>query len=163
MVPTALSTWPASTSSLDSRARQCPTALQHLFYLINEPAASTPCGRLLGTVDLSIQELQLPSHAIAGGLYLSHMAVAAEARRRGIGRELLREASACAARRGEECIYLHVEPQNAAAIGLYEASGFDRQRDGVAPFAGFTLALNLQDRAVLYKLDGVSSRESSLE
>lgn len=32
--------------------------------------------QLLGTVDLSSQELQLPTHSLVGGLYLSHMAVA---------------------------------------------------------------------------------------
>lgn len=36
---------------------------------------------LLGTVDLSTQEIQLPTHALASGLYLSHMAVASFARR----------------------------------------------------------------------------------
>ena len=108
--------------------------------------------RLLGTVDLSIQELQLKTHAVAGGLYLSHMAVSETARRRGIGRALLAAASECAVRRGEECIYLHVEPHNDAAIGLYEGSGFRKQAE-VAPYVGFTRALNLQERAVLYRND----------
>ena len=37
---------------------------------------------LLGAVDVSCQEMMLPTHAIAGGLYLSHMAVAESARPR---------------------------------------------------------------------------------
>ena len=65
-------------------------------------------------------------------------------------------------RRGEECIYLHVEPDNSAAIALYESSGYRRQGD-MPPYAGFTRALNLQERAVLYRLDGLqaSTAESS--
>jgi ribosomal protein S18 acetylase RimI-like enzyme len=107
-------------------------------------------GRLLGTVDVSVQEMTLPTHAVAGGLYLSHMAVAERARRRGIGRELLRAARECAARRGEDCLYLHVEPANDAAIGLYESAGYVKLAD-VAPYASFTRALKLQERAVLYR------------
>lgn len=95
--------------------------------------------------------MQLPSHAVATGLYLSHMAVAADARRRGVGRALLRAAREAAVRRGEECIFLHVEPGNQAAVRLYESSGYRRLPD-VAPYAGFTRALNLQERAVLYCL-----------
>lgn len=111
--------------------------------------------RLLGTVDLSIQEMLLPTHAVAGGLYLSHMAVAERARRRGVGRALLQAATACAERRGEECVYLHVEPGNAAAVRLYETSGYRKQAD-VPPYASFTRALNLQNRAVLYCRRGLA-------
>ena len=51
----------------------------------------------------------------------------------------------------KECIFLHVEPGNQAAVRLYESSGYRRLPD-VAPYAGFTRALNLQERAVLYCL-----------
>ena len=107
---------------------------------------------LLGAVDVSIQEMKLPTHAIAEGLYLSHMAVAEAARRRGIGRALLAAASAATLRRGSDSLWLHVEPDNEAAIGLYESAGYKRQPDG-QPYGGFTLALNLQNRAVLYHKD----------
>lgn len=107
---------------------------------------------LLGAVDISSQEMQLPTHAIAGGVYLSHMAVAESARRRGIGRALLKAADESALKRGEGTIYLHVETTNDAAIALYESSGYRRQPE-VAPYAGFTKALNLQDRAHLYAKD----------
>ena len=100
--------------------RPPPTCVRHLY---------SRNRRLLGTVDLSIQEMQLPTHAVAGGLYLSHMAVAETARRRGIARALLRAASACAESRSEDCIYLHVEPANEAAISLYESSGYIKQAD----------------------------------
>ena len=45
---------------------------------------------LLGSADLSEQEMQLPTHGIAEGLYLSGMAVDVGVRRQGIGRDLLR-------------------------------------------------------------------------
>ena len=108
-----------------------------------------PGPQLLGSVDVSVQELQLPTHAIAGGMYLSHMAVAEVARRQGVGRSLLSAADECALRRGEDTIYLHVEKDNAAAIALYETSGYKRQPE-VPPYVGFTQALNLQERAFLY-------------
>ena len=104
--------------------------------------------------------MQLPTHAIAGGVYLSHMAVAETARRRGIGRELLRAARECAIRRGESEIYLHVEPANSAAISLYESSGYRRQGD-MPPYAGFTRALNLQERAVLYMIKDLEPSDDS--
>ena len=106
---------------------------------------------VLGTVDISCQEMQLPTHAIAEGLYLSHMAVSERSRRRGIARELLREASASALRRGEGCLWLHVEPDNTPAVALYEGDGYVRMPDEVAPYAGFTTALSLRERAVLYR------------
>ena len=61
----------------------------------------------------------LPTHSLAEGLYLCSMAVSAEARRRGIGRELLCAAEERAAAREAECIWLHVEQANTAAIKLY--------------------------------------------
>ena len=106
---------------------------------------------VLGTVDISCQEMQLPTHAIAEGLYLSHMAVSERSRRQGIARELLREASASALRRGEGCLWLHVEPDNTPAVALYEGDGYVRMPDEVAPYAGFTMALSLRERAVLYR------------
>lgn len=46
------------------------------------------------------------------------------ARRRGIGRSLLRAAAAEAATRGAERLFLEVATDNAAALGLYRAAGF---------------------------------------
>ncbi len=100
---------------------------------------------MLGTVDLSTQEMQLPTHALAEGCYLSHMAVAEPARRRGIARSLMQRASALAAASGEEGIWLHVEKDNAAAVSLYESEGFVAKPE-VPPYVGFTQALNLAHR-----------------
>lgn len=104
---------------------------------------------LLGTVDLSVQEMQLPTHAIAEGMYVSHMAIAPSARRQGIARALLAEVVELAKERGEDRLYLHVEPSNAPAVSLYESAGYAKQGD-VPPYGAFTRALKLQDRAVLY-------------
>lgn len=103
---------------------------------------------LLGTVDLSIQEMQLPTHGIAEGLYLSHMAVETSARRRGHGRRLLAAASESAASRGALGIYLHVERSNEAAIALYEQEGYVRQPESPM-YVAFTRALNLEHREPL--------------
>jgi ribosomal-protein-alanine N-acetyltransferase len=52
-------------------------------------------------------------------------AVAPLARRRGLGRRLLQAALAEAAARGAESAFLEVAADNAAAIGLYRAEGFE--------------------------------------
>jgi ribosomal protein S18 acetylase RimI-like enzyme len=53
--------------------------------------------------------------------------VAAQYRRRGIGRMLLDEAVAWARVSGIRKIELHVFPWNEPAIGLYESFGFERE------------------------------------
>lgn len=98
------------------------------------------------------------THAIAGGLYLSRMAVAEGARRRGVARALLSAADECVRQRGEDVVYLHVEPDNVAAVGLYESCGY-RKKPDLPPYAGFTRSLNLQSRADMYSKDlGTYSR-----
>lgn len=52
----------------------------------------SPAQAVLGCVDVSLRELQLPTHAVAGGAYLSHMCVLESSRRRGIARRLLQSA-----------------------------------------------------------------------
>jgi len=105
--------------------------------------------RLLGTVDISSQEIALPTHPLSEGLYLSHMAVDPEFRRIGVGRKLLAAAEAAArARSAGGGIYLHVERTNAGARSLYEQCGFVRLPE-TAPHVAFTYALNVQHRDVL--------------
>jgi ribosomal-protein-alanine N-acetyltransferase len=56
--------------------------------------------------------------------YIQTIEVAPEARRRGVGRELLRLMEASVRAAGASLIWLHVEATNAAAIHLYEAQGY---------------------------------------
>lgn len=56
--------------------------------------------------------------------YISNVAVAPEARRQGIGRDLVKELMARAAVLGLAFVTLEVRCSNAAAIALYEKQGF---------------------------------------
>lgn len=103
---------------------------------------------LLGTVELSDLEMKLPTHGIAEGLYLSSMAVIPDARRSGLGKQLLEAAEKRAAAREAECIWLHVERANDAALGLYKGGGFKQQAD-TARHAAFTAALDLGQKEPL--------------
>lgn len=65
------------------------------------------------------------SSFIAGGSgHISQLCVMPEARGRGLGRELLREASAALHRNGARRVSLTVTASNRTAVSLYEKSGF---------------------------------------
>lgn len=66
---------------------------------------------------------------------LAGMAVVPEARRLGVGRELVRRLLDAARRRGDRRMVLEVIGQNESAVRLYEREGFMRQRR-LAGFAG---------------------------
>jgi ribosomal protein S18 acetylase RimI-like enzyme len=74
-----------------------------------------------------------------GVLRLEGLAVDFGARRRGVGRALLREALARARAEGVRAVGLHVSVGNRAAIGLYESEGFvvERCLHGFYPAAAF--------------------------
>lgn len=59
-----------------------------------------------------------------GVAYLSNVAVAPTARRRGVARQLVQHAARVAAGWGCRSIGLHVSPDNAAALALYKSLGF---------------------------------------
>jgi ribosomal protein S18 acetylase RimI-like enzyme len=59
--------------------------------------------------------------------YIQTIEVDPNARRGGVGRELLRRLEASASAAGAALIWLHVEAANAAAIHLYEAHGYHCQ------------------------------------
>ena len=74
----------------------------------------------------------LLGRAIAGEAELLTLAVAPEARRRGLGRKLLARFQYQASLRAAERAFLEVSAENAPAIALYESAGFTRvgQRRG---------------------------------
>lgn len=59
--------------------------------------------------------------------YLQTLEVAPAFQRRGVGRELLRLSEESARQAGALQIWLHVDEQNEAAVGLYESNGYLRE------------------------------------
>jgi len=68
----------------------------------------------------------LLGRAVAGEAELLTLAVAPEARRRGLGRKLLARFQYQASLRGAERAFLEVSAENVPAIALYESTGFAR-------------------------------------
>ena len=62
--------------------------------------------------------------AIAGEAEILTLAVAPDARRRGVARALVETAMAAAAAAGTTSAFLEVAESNAAAIALYQSAGF---------------------------------------
>jgi ribosomal protein S18 acetylase RimI-like enzyme len=76
-------------------------------------------GRLIGHVNV-----QRERHPVTHHVASLSIAVAADARGRGIGRRLMEEAVAWSKRVGIEKLVLSVYPHNEAAISLYRSFGF---------------------------------------
>lgn len=68
----------------------------------------------------------LLGRAVAGEAELLTLAVAPDARRRGLGRKLVARFLYQAQLRGAESAFLEVSAENAPAIALYESAGFTR-------------------------------------
>jgi ribosomal protein S18 acetylase RimI-like enzyme len=97
-------------------------------------------GAVVGAAELALQPCdgELPTNfnlpftaaATAAGSvecfpYLCNLAVAPAARRRGVAKRLVRICEEIAMRQWDhDCMYLHVGSGNAAAVALYENSGF---------------------------------------
>jgi RimJ/RimL family protein N-acetyltransferase len=79
-------------------------------------------GRIVGRLSLSRDPHPSSQHVADLGLM-----VAAEYRRRGIGRALLEQAVRWAQESGVRKLELHVFPWNEPALALYEAFGFERE------------------------------------
>jgi RimJ/RimL family protein N-acetyltransferase len=79
-------------------------------------------GRIVGRLSLSRDPHPSSQHVADLGLM-----VAAEYRRRGIGRALLDEAVRWAQTSGVRKLELHVFPWNEPALNLYESFGFERE------------------------------------
>ena len=88
---------------------------------------------------------------VAGEAEILTLAVAPDARRRGVGRALLRAALEASAEAGAVTMFLEVAADNAAAIALYEEEGFVRAglrsgyyaRAGAPPQDALVLRLSL--------------------
>jgi len=63
--------------------------------------------------------------AVADEAEILTLAVAPLVRRNGVGRALVEAAAATAAARGAESLFLEVSADNAAALALYAAAGFE--------------------------------------
>jgi RimJ/RimL family protein N-acetyltransferase len=79
-------------------------------------------GRIVGRLSLSRDPHPSSQHVADLGLM-----VAAEYRRRGIGRALLEQAVRWAQESGVRKLELHVFPWNEPAVALYESFGFERE------------------------------------
>jgi len=95
-----------------------------------------------GTLDLNVGAA-LPCEELVGArpgrrAYLSNVAVASGARRRGVGRALLAAARQAAAGRGCHHLYVHVVADNEPAAALYRQQGFSVECE-----EGAALARNL--------------------
>lgn len=89
------------------------------FVLVAEDAGDAIAGYFVG-------------HVAAGSAEVLNLAVAPEARRRGLGRELLEAGLLELAGRGAEEVFLEVRESNLAAQALYRSYGFrevGRRRD----------------------------------
>lgn len=115
---------------------------------------------LLGTVGAVRAALMLGfaySHkAKPDEIYIDFIAVSAEARGRGLGTSLLREARDIASEQGFDCVRLDVVDTNRRAQALYEREGYrviDETRLGfIGRFVGFEAAYTMEcpvDRAAV--------------
>jgi [ribosomal protein S18]-alanine N-acetyltransferase len=94
---------------------------------VETPHAASFCGADRGPSIVGF----LVAHDIAGEFELENIAVAARARRQGIGRQLLSKLVETAVQRGVRAIHLEVRGENRAARALYERLGF--VQSGVRP------------------------------
>jgi ribosomal protein S18 acetylase RimI-like enzyme len=94
---------------------------------INSTTCSYSTGRLVGVVEVALQdEAEVLQHlplGVSNYAYISSMAVAADARRAGIGCTLLQAAEQQAALWQQALVSLHVYDTNVAALKLYEKHG----------------------------------------
>ena len=109
----------AEMADLEKRCFSLPWSLQSIQFELQNPIARYfgvfDEGRLAGYAGMQI---------ILDEGYITNVATAPEARRRGIADALLKELLAVGIQRGLRFITLEVREGNAAARGLYEKHGF---------------------------------------
>jgi ribosomal-protein-alanine N-acetyltransferase len=109
-------------------AREVPQLAELHAQAFDEPWGVAEIGALLdapgGFALLEDTAGFILCRAVAGEAEILTLAVAPNARRMGLGRALVEAAARKAARAGAGSLFLEVAQDNAAAIGLYEATGF---------------------------------------
>ena len=107
---------------------------------------------IIGSVECSHQEFHGTmlgaSHPKNSLLYVTEVAVRADARRRGAGAALMRGVDEVAALRDVATVYLHVDVNNRAACAMYEKGGYRYLDKRMPVYAQFTASLNLHDGAM---------------
>ena len=103
-------------AALHARAFDAPWSAEAFAELLGGP----------GVVGLMTEDGLALIRTVAGEAELLTIAVAPEARGRGVGRALLNAALEVAALAGAEVIHLEVAADNAAALALYAGARFER-------------------------------------
>jgi ribosomal-protein-alanine N-acetyltransferase len=85
--------------------------------------AKTACGEIVGFVIVHVERTVTGLQA-----YVVTLDVAAEYRRKGLARRLMRESEASAMAAGARWMQLHVFTENEGAIRFYERMGYERIR-----------------------------------
>lgn len=98
--------------SRDAFANACRATDEHAFLVSSDDLAGVRGFALVGRT--------------ASSSYLQRLAVHPEQRRQGAARRLVRRALAWSHRRGATTMYVNTEPDNLAALALYESLGFQR-------------------------------------
>lgn len=118
---------------------------------VDAPYRQTERGSIIGSVECSHQEFRgtiLGNSRPKGSLmYVTEVAVRADARRCGAGAMLMRGVDEVAALRNIESVYLHVDVTNHAACAMYEKCGYHYLDMREPIYAQFTASLNLHDGA----------------
>jgi ribosomal protein S18 acetylase RimI-like enzyme len=91
-------------------------------------------------------------------MYVTEVAVRADARRCGAGALLMRGVDEVAALRNIESVYLHVDVTNHAACAMYEKCGYHYLDMREPIYAQFTASLNLHDGATQGRKHHLMSR-----
>lgn len=99
---------------------------RYMHSLVNNPEAATwiaeEDGRMAGFGIADWTEVRAQKLG-----YIQTLEVTPDARRRGVGLELLHRLEDSAREAGCRFMWLHVDVENAAAIGLYEREGYERK------------------------------------
>jgi ribosomal-protein-alanine N-acetyltransferase len=140
-------------AALHAQAFDRPWSATEMAKLLENPAAfgfispaAEPVGFILGW-------------AAAGEAEILTVAVAPEARRRGVGEQLAIAAAAAAAARGAQSVHLEVAENNVAARALYAKLGYQQ----AGRRSGYYLGEGRQIDAIVMRADlrGVSAVDSA--